>query len=98
MKFMHALGEEGNVGHINGFDTYYLVLNRLFRKTICPRDGDHTKISFYAKNILTNMRDGAPDFSVIDFVWEEIKGISMNPQNNCSFALYIMFNIEEVTN
>jgi hypothetical protein len=26
------------------------------------------------------MRDGAPPLSVMDFVWEEIKGISMNPQ------------------
>jgi hypothetical protein len=33
---------------------------------------DPTNISKYAKNLLTNMRDGAPPFSVMDFVWEEI--------------------------
>jgi hypothetical protein len=43
------------------------------------------------------MRDGAPPFSVIDFVWEEIKGISMNPQKICGFAPYLMFIIEDVT-
>jgi hypothetical protein len=79
MKFMYALGEEGNAGHTNGLYTFYSVLNRLFRKTIYPRDGDPTNISLYAKNLLANMRDGAHDFIVIDFVWEEIKGISMNP-------------------
>jgi hypothetical protein len=53
--------------------TFYSVLNRLFRKTICSRDGDPTNISHYAKNLLANLRDGAPPFSVIDYIWEEIK-------------------------
>jgi hypothetical protein len=44
------------------------------------------------------MRDGALDFSFIDFVWEEIKGISMNRQMNCPFASYIMFITKEVIN
>jgi hypothetical protein len=73
-------------------------MNRFFRKIICPRDGDPTNISHYANNFLANMRDGAPAFSVIDYIWEEIKGISLNPQKNCSFAPYLMFIIEDVTN
>jgi hypothetical protein len=44
------------------------------------------------------VRDGAPPFIVIDFIWEEIKGISINPQKTCGFALYLMFMIEDVTN
>jgi hypothetical protein len=44
------------------------------------------------------MRDGAPAFSVIDYIWEEIKDISLNPQKNCAFAPYLMFIIEDVTN
>jgi hypothetical protein len=88
MKFMFAPGQEGNAGTINGLYTFYSVLNRLFRKTICPRDRDPTNISHYAKNLLANMRDEAPTFSVIDYIWEEIKGISLNPQNNCGFAAY----------
>jgi hypothetical protein len=43
------------------------------------------------------MRNGAPPFSVIDFVWEEIKGISLNPQKTCGFTPYLMFIIEDVT-
>ena len=42
------------------------------------------------------MRDGASAFSVADFVWEEIKLTSMDPQKTCGFAPYIMFMIEEV--
>jgi hypothetical protein len=98
MKFMYALGEEGNACTINELYTFYSVLNMLFRKTICPRDGDRTNISQFAKNLLGNKRDGAPPFSVIDFIWEEIKGISMNPQKTCGLAPYLMFMIEDVTN
>jgi hypothetical protein len=42
------------------------------------------------------MRDGALPLSVMDFVWEEIKGISINPQKNCGFTPYLMFIIEDV--
>jgi hypothetical protein len=79
MKFIYAPGQERNAGTINGLYTFYSVLNRLFRKTICPIDGDSTNILQFAKNLLANMRDDAPPLSVMDFVWEEIKGISMNP-------------------
>jgi hypothetical protein len=96
IKFMYALGQEGNVGTINGLYTFYSVLNRLFRKTIYPRDEDPTNISHYAKNLLANLRDGAPYFSVIDYIWEEIKGISLNPQKNCGFTPYLMLLIEDV--
>jgi hypothetical protein len=80
IKFMYAPRLEGNAGTTNGLYTFYSVLNMLFRKTVCPRDGDPTNISQFAKNLLANMRDGAPPLSVMDFVWEEIKGISLNPQ------------------
>jgi hypothetical protein len=86
IKFMYAPGQEGNAGTINGLYTFYSVLNRLFRKTICPRYGNPINISHYAKNLLPNLRDGAPPFSVIDYIWEEMKGISLNPQKNCGFT------------
>jgi hypothetical protein len=44
------------------------------------------------------MRDGAPPFNMINFIWEEIKGISINPQKTCVIAPYLMFMIEDVTN
>jgi hypothetical protein len=46
---------------------------------VCPRDGDPTNISQFAKDLLANMRDGASPLSVMNFVWEEIKGSSLNP-------------------
>jgi hypothetical protein len=97
IKFMHAPEQEGNAGTINGLYIFYSILNNIFRKTIYPRDGDPTNISHYAKNLLANLRDGAPPFSVINYIWEEIKGISLNPQKNCGFIPYLMFLIEDVT-
>jgi hypothetical protein len=93
MKFMYAPGLEGNAGTINGLYTFYSLLNGLFRKTIYPRDGDPTNISQFAKNLLANMRDGVPSFSVMNLVWEEIKGISINPQKTCGIAPYLIFII-----
>jgi hypothetical protein len=70
MKFMYASGLEGNAKTNNELYTFYSILNRLFRKTMCPRDGDPTNISQFVKNLLANMRDRAPPLSVMDFMWE----------------------------
>jgi hypothetical protein len=97
MKFMYASGQEDNAGTTNGMYTFYSIQNRLLRKTVCPRDGDPTNISQFAKDLLANMRDGALPLNVVDFMWEEIKGISLNIQQNCGFTPYLMFIIENVT-
>jgi hypothetical protein len=36
------------------------------------------------------------DFSVFDFIWEEIKSISKIPLKSCGYAPYIMHMIERV--
>ena len=79
--------------------TYYSILNMLFRKTLTPRDGNPSDISAHAKNIMSRMqpdpRDG--DFSVGDFIWEEIKHILETPLKTCGYAPYIMRVILKVT-
>ena len=57
--------------------------------------GDATNISHYAKNLLARMRDGARPFCVINFIWEEIKAISLDPYRSCAYALIIMLIIEK---
>jgi hypothetical protein len=66
---------------------------------VTPREGDVTKILAYNKNILAAMAPNANgfDFSVFDFIWEEIKAISENPLKSCEYASYIMHMIERVT-
>ena len=43
------------------------------------------------------MRSGEPQFSVGDFIWQEIKNLSENPQKICSYSPYIMYMIKKVT-
>jgi hypothetical protein len=65
---------------------------------VTPREGDETKILAYNKNILAVMtpNDNGFEFSVFDFIWEEIKTISENPLKSCEYASYIMHMIERV--
>jgi hypothetical protein len=78
---------------------FYAYLNRLFRKTLSPREGDETKILAYNKNILTVIAPNANGFkfSVFDFIWEEINAISENSLKSCGYASYLMYMIERVT-
>jgi len=77
--------------------TFYANLNRLFRKTILPREGDPTRISNYGKNLLAAMREHVEPFSVIDFIWNEIRNVSLTPLKSCGYACYLMFLIENKT-
>jgi hypothetical protein len=78
---------------------FYTYINRLFRRTLTPREGDVTKIPAYNKNILAAMAPNTNgfEFSVFDFIWEEIKAISENPLKSYGYAPYIMHMIERVT-
>jgi hypothetical protein len=42
---------------------FYAYLNRLFRRTVTPREGDGTKILAYNKNILAVMAPMQMDLS-----------------------------------
>jgi hypothetical protein len=61
--------------------SFYVYLNQLFRRIVTPKEGDETKILAYNKNILPAMAPNANEFefSVFNFIWEEIKAISENP-------------------
>jgi hypothetical protein len=39
-----------------------------------------------------------PEFSVVDYIWEEIHSISDSPQKSCGYAPYLMHVIEAITN
>jgi hypothetical protein len=64
-----------------------------------PREGYETKIPAYNKNILAVMAPNANgfEFSIFDFIWEEIKAISKNPLKSYGYAPYLMHMIERVT-
>ena len=97
MSFMYPKACRGDWGKVKNLYTFYSVLNRLLRKTITPRDGNPSDVTLYQRNLMAAMRPGEPEFSVGDFIWEEIKYISENPQKICSYSPYIMYMIKKVS-
>ena len=79
MHFMYPRNMRGSWGKVSGLYTYYAVLNRLFRKTLTPRDGNTSDVTLFQRNLMAAMRPGAPQFSVGDFIWQESKNLSENP-------------------
>jgi hypothetical protein len=78
IKLIYLKSKQGNFGETTDMRPFYVYLNRLFRRTVTPREGDGTKIPAYNKNILDVMASNANgfEFSVFDFIWKEIKAIS----------------------
>jgi hypothetical protein len=96
---MYPRRKQGNFGETTDMLPFYAYLNRLFRRTAAPREGDGTKILAYNKNILAVMTPNVNrfDFSIFDFIWEEINAILKNPLKRCGYAPYLMHMIERVT-
>jgi hypothetical protein len=99
IKSMYPRSKQENFCETTDMLLLYAYLNRLFRRTVTPRKGDGTKIPAYNKNILAVMALNANgfEFSVFDFIWEEIKAISENPLKSCGYASYLIHMIEGVT-
>ena len=97
MNFMYPKNMRGSWGKVKGLYTFYGVLKRLFRNTLTPRDGNTSDVTLFQRNLMAAMRRGAPQFSVGDFIWQEIKNLSENPQKICSYSPYIIYMIKKVT-
>jgi hypothetical protein len=99
IKFMYPMSKQGNFCQTTNMLPFYAYINRLFRRTLTPREGDEMKIRTYNKNIVAAMAPNAIgfEFSVFDFIWEEIKAISENPLKGGGYAPYIIYMIERVS-
>jgi hypothetical protein len=82
---------------IHELTPYYKLLNQLFHYTLCPKSGDSDNISNMSKNLLARMAPNKNEFSVFDFIWEEIIICSVSPKKGCHYAFYIFAMIKEVT-
>jgi hypothetical protein len=97
MAFMYPRNARDSWGHLKGLYTYYSILNRLFRKTLTPRDGNTSNITAFQRNLMVAMKPGEPMFDVGDFLWQEINNSSENPQRLCIYGPYISHIIKKVT-
>jgi hypothetical protein len=71
MRFMYPDSKRGSVGTTSDLLPFYAYLNRLFRRTMTPREVDSSNIPSYNQNLLVAM---APhphgfEFSMFNFIW-----------------------------
>jgi hypothetical protein len=99
MRFMYPGSKRGSVGTTSDLLPFYAYLNRLFRRTMTPREVDSSNIPSYNQNLLVAMapRPHEFEFSMFNFIWGEIKAISESPLKSCGYTPYIMHIIERVT-
>jgi hypothetical protein len=99
MRFMYPSNKRWSMGTTMDLLPFYAYLNYLLWKTMTTREGDISNIPSYNHNLLVAM---APcphgfDFSVFDFIWEEIKAISESSLKSYGYTPYIIHMIERVT-
>jgi hypothetical protein len=98
MAFMYvSMYGKVEFGTTHGMKLVYRMLNQLFCYTLTPKIGDNTNISNVAKEILLRMAPGKEDFSIFDFIWEEIIVCSVSANKSCQYAPWIFKMICEVT-
>jgi hypothetical protein len=76
---------------------YYKLLNQLLRYPLCPKGGDSDNISNMSKNLIVRMAPNQNEFSVFNFICEEIIICSVSPKKSCHYGPYIFAMIKEVT-
>jgi hypothetical protein len=71
MRFMYPSNKRGSTGTTSNLLPFYAYLNRLFQRTMTPREGDSSNISSYNRNLLVAMahRPHGFEFSMFDFIW-----------------------------
>ena len=65
---MYNPHEDVILGSIKGLLLSYFYLNRLFRKTLAPKEGDAANIMSTTRNLLARMDSSARPFNVCDFI------------------------------
>jgi hypothetical protein len=65
---MYPRNKQGNFCETTDMLPFYAYLNRLFMRTVTPREGDGTKILAYNENILAVMAPNANGFEFSIFI------------------------------
>ena len=97
LRFMYEDLQPRYLGTTHGMHNFYFTLNRMLRVTIAPKGGYATSLVEHSRNILARFRDGAADFSVMDFIVQEIYSASLDTRKVLPFAPYLMRMIETET-
>jgi hypothetical protein len=86
------------VSNASTLQPFYYTMNQFFRATIDAKDGDATALRYFACNLLARVMPGGRPFSIMDFIWNELRRTMNDPQKFLPSAPYLMYMIERVTN
>jgi hypothetical protein len=82
---------------VDGLLSHFLVLHRMMRRTLAPRNAYSEAILTYERNLLDALMKPMR-FDVFEYIVDDIWNIATNPQRSCGFTLYIQCMIEVVAN
>jgi hypothetical protein len=85
------------VGNASTLQPFYYMMNKFFRATIDAKDGDATALRYFACNLLARVMPGRRPFSIMDFIWNELRRTMNDPQKFLPSTPYLMYMIERVT-
>jgi hypothetical protein len=60
------------LGKVDSLKPYFAYLNRMFRRSFVPKDGDASSINHLSRTVLVRFDPPPHRFHVYHFVWEEI--------------------------
>jgi hypothetical protein len=81
---------------IANFKSELIVLHRVIRKTLEPREGDSSRMPQFERNFLKAITEKTK-FNAFDFILLEMWNIAISNNRSCSYAPYIMALIEVVS-
>jgi hypothetical protein len=85
-----------NAPTITHFKPEMIVLHRVIRKTLAPREGDSSRVPQFERNLLKTISEKTK-FNAFNFILQEIWNIAISNIRSCAYAPYIMALIETVS-
>jgi hypothetical protein len=85
-----------NAPTVTNFKPDMIVLDRVIRKTLAPREGDSSRVPQFERNLLEAIFEKTK-FNAFDFIIQEMWNIAISNNRSFAYAPYIMAMIEAVS-
>jgi hypothetical protein len=85
-----------NAPTITNFKPEMIVLHRVIRKTLAPREGGSSRVPQFERNLLKAISEKTK-FNAFDFIVQEMWNIAISNNLSCAYAPYIMALIKAVS-
>jgi hypothetical protein len=87
---------EFNAPTITNLKSEMIVLHRVIRKTLAPREGDSSRVPQFERNLLKAICE-TTKFNAFDFIFQEMCNIAISNNRVYAYAPYIMALVEAMS-